>query len=109
MLLNRARDIVLQHLGEADFGVNDLADNMNMSRSTLVRKLKAITGQTPLQFVRDIKMGEAQKMLTQHTASVSDVARRLGYSDREHFARVFREVTGQLPSEVRRNTEMGNE
>lgn len=109
MLLDRARDIVLQHLGEADFGVNDLADNMNMSRSTLVRKLKAITGQTPLQFVRDIKMGEAQKMLTQHTASVSDVARRLGYSDREHFARVFREVTGQLPSEVRRNTEMGNE
>lgn len=100
MLLDRARDIVLQHLGDIDFGVNDLATGMNMSRSTLVRKLKSITGQTPLQFVRQVKMEQAQKMLGQHTATVADVARRLGYSDREHFANVFRQVTGQLPSQV---------
>ena len=105
MLLDRARTIVGQHLSETDFGVNDLADGMNMSRSTLVRKLKAITGQTPLQFIRDIKMETAREMLQQRTATVADVARRLGFSDREHFAHVFREVTGMLPSEVRRNAE----
>ncbi|MDO4993702.1 MAG: helix-turn-helix domain-containing protein [Bacteroidales bacterium] len=105
MLLDRARDIVGQHLSETDFGVNDLADSMNMSRSTLVRKLKAITGQTPLQFIRNIKMEAAREMLQQRTATVADVARRLGFSDREHFAHVFREVTGVLPSEVRRSAE----
>lgn len=72
---------------------------MNMSRSTLVRKLKSITGQTPLQFIRDVKMDEARRLLQSRSATVADIAQRLGYSDREHFSRIFREVTGQLPSE----------
>ena len=99
MLLDRARSITLQHLGDADFGVETLAQHMNMSRSTLVRKLKSITGQTPLQFIRDVKMDEARRLLQSRSATVADVAQRLGYSDREHFSRIFREVTGQLPSE----------
>ena len=102
MLLDKARQTVEQHLAEPDFSVAALAEQMNMSRSTLMRKLRAITGKTPLQFIRDVKMDIACQMLSNRTAGVADVARRLGYSDREHFANTFRDAVGMLPSEWQR-------
>jgi AraC-like DNA-binding protein len=53
MLLDKMRIIVEQNISDADFNVASLADHMNMSRSTLMRKIKIITGKTPLQFIRD--------------------------------------------------------
>ena len=102
MLMDKARKIVEEHISEVDFGVNALADQMNMSRSTLTRKIKSITRKTPLQFIRDVKMDIARQMLSNKTATVGDVALRLGYSDREYFAQTFRESFGVLPSEYLR-------
>ncbi|MCR5360484.1 MAG: helix-turn-helix domain-containing protein [Bacteroidales bacterium] len=99
MLTDKAADIIRRHLGEADFSIVALAAEMNMSRSTLVRKIKVITGKTPLQFVRDVKMQAACQMLQNHTATIADVAQKLGYTDRDHFSRIFREAIGQSPSE----------
>ncbi len=99
LLLDKMRQIIMAHLGEANFGVAVLADEMHMSRSTLVRKIKAISGLAPLQYIRNVKMEAACQMLTNRTASVADVAQKLGYSDRDHFSRLFRECMGQTPSE----------
>ena len=103
MLLDKVKQTIEQNLSEPDFSVATLASHMNMSRSTLMRKLRAITGKTPLQFIRDVKMDIACQMLSNRTAGVADVAKRLGYSDREHFANTFREAIGVLPSEWQRN------
>lgn len=59
LLLEKAVKAVEDNLTEPDFDVTALADAMNMSRSTLTRKLKAITGRTPLDFIRNIKMKHA--------------------------------------------------
>lgn len=63
LLLEKAVKAVEDNLTEPDFDVTALADAMNMSRSTLTRKLKAITGRTPLDFIRNIKMKHARHML----------------------------------------------
>ena len=102
MLLSKIKETVEQHIGEPDFNVATLADHMNMSRSTLMRKIKVITGKTPLQFIRDIKIESACQMLKNHTTSVSEVAHRLGYTDSDYFSKTFRESVGMSPSEWQR-------
>ena len=102
MLLSKIQETIEQHIGEPDFNVATLADNMNMSRSTLMRKIKVITGKTPLQFIRDIKIELACQMLKNHTTSVSEVANRLGYTDSDYFSKTFRESVGMSPSEWQR-------
>ncbi|MGG6546163.1 UNVERIFIED_CONTAM: AraC family transcriptional regulator, partial [Prevotella sp. 15_C9] len=59
LLLDRATKAVEEHLNEPEFNVVSLAEAMNMSRSTLSRKIKVITGKTPLDFIKDIKMQHA--------------------------------------------------
>ena len=102
MLLSKIQETIEQHIGEPDFNVATLADNMNMSRSTLMRKIKVITGKTPLQFIRDIKIELACQMLKNHTTSVSEVANRLGYTDSDYFSKTFRESVGMSPSDWQR-------
>ena len=102
MLLSKIQETIEQHIGEPDFNVATLADHMNMSRSTLMRKIKVITGKTPLQFIRDIKIELACQMLKNHTTSVSEVANRLGYTDSDYFSKTFRESVGMSPSEWQR-------
>ena len=102
MLLSKIKETVEQHIGEPDFNVATLADHMNMSRSTLMRKIKVITGKTPLQIIRDIKIESACQMLKNHTTSVSEVAHRLGYTDSDYFSKTFRESVGMSPSEWQR-------
>ena len=65
-----------------------------MSRSTLARKIKGITGKTPLDFIKDIKMKHACQMLKNKRMSIAEVVVALGYNDHKYFAASFREVYG---------------
>jgi AraC-like DNA-binding protein len=109
MLLDKMRIIVEQNISDADFNVASLADHMNMSRSTLMRKIKIITGKTPLQFIRDIKIESACQMLKNRTVSVAEVANRLGYTDSDYFTKTFRESVGMSPSEWQRQNQSTDE
>ena len=102
LLLNRATKAVEEHLGEAEFNVVSLAEAMNMSRSTLSRKIKVITGKTPLDFIKDIKMQHACRMLENKTATIEDVITALGYSDYKNFTQSFKEAFGMTPSEYQK-------
>jgi AraC-like DNA-binding protein len=82
---------------------------MNMSRSTLMRKIKIITGKTPLQFIRDIKIESACQMLKNRTVSVAEVANRLGYTDSDYFTKTFRDSVGMSPSEWQRQNQSTDE
>lgn len=103
MLLEKAVKAVEDNLTEPDFGVVALADAMNMSRSTLTRKLKAITGRTPLDFIRNIKMKYAKHLLEDKDRSVTEVAATLGYLNRKYFTTCFKEEFGMTPSEYQKS------
>ena len=73
-----------------------------MSRSTLTRKLKSISGDTPLDFIRHIKMKHACRMLKDKQMNVSEVAAALGYYNRKYFTNCFKEEFGMTPSEYQK-------
>lgn len=104
LLLDKAIKIVENHLAETNFDVTALAEAMNMSRSTFTRKIKSITGKTPLDFIRDIKMQYAREMLESKTASITDVIIALGYSDHKNFTNTFKKAFGMTPSEYQRKS-----
>mgnify|MGYP002855273749 FL=1 len=101
ILIEKATKSVEENLSEPDFDVAALAENMNMSRSTLTRKLKAITGKTPLEFINDIKMRHAALLLGDKDRSVSDIATALGYGNRKYFTQCFKETYNMTPTEYR--------
>ena len=98
----KATRVVEENLGSEQLDVAFLASEMAMSRSTFSRRLKAIRQQTPLEFIRSIKMAHAAAMLKQQTATVQNVMWAVGYNDHKTFAQVFRDTFGMSPSEYQK-------
>lgn len=102
-LIEKARSIVMTRMGDVDFNVAVLANEMGMSRSTLTRRFKAILGDTPLHFITQMRMDAAKSMLSGNkTVSVAEVASRVGFADAKYFAAVYKETFGVLPSEEKK-------
>lgn len=101
--LEKAIKTVENNLTEPDFDVVKLAELVHMSRSTLSRKIKTTTGLTPLEFIRNIKMKHACRMLEDKNFTVSEVAFTLGYYNRKYFASCFKEEFGMTPSEYQKS------
>lgn len=98
IFIDRARKIVELNMANPDMSVERLAQEMNMSRSTFTRKIKSITGKTPLEFIRQIKMAYAKKLLQNQDRNISEIATILGFSDRKHFTLCFKEEFGMPPT-----------
>jgi ligand-binding sensor domain-containing protein/AraC-like DNA-binding protein len=105
-LIVKALEIVEANLSNPDFDVTTLAVQLHTTRVTLYRKIKAMTGQTAIEFIRDIKMKHARRMLENPAMSVSEVIAALGYNDHRHFTATFKNMFGITPSEYqkRKNT-----
>lgn len=97
ILLEKATKVVEDNLNDSDFDVNALARGVNMSRSTFSRKIKSITGKTPLDFILEIKMQHACKLLESKNYSISQVADMVGYGDRRYFTTSFKKEIGISP------------
>lgn len=101
-LLHKAIAKTEEHLADPDYNVQRLSDDLGMSRITLYRRLQQITGVSPTDFIRDIRLKKAAQLLTQSpNATVADVARRVGFASPKHFSRCFREKFGMLPTDYR--------
>ncbi|MFB6272691.1 MAG: helix-turn-helix domain-containing protein, partial [Salinibacter sp.] len=95
-----ARTVVEAHIDESGFTVEQFAGELSMSRSTLRRRLKDVTGQTPAAFVRHLRLERAAQLLREDAdLRVYEVADAVGYESPDHFARLFREHVGVFPSE----------
>ena len=101
-LVRKAVKITESHLSDPDFDVLALASELGMSRSTLSRKMKALLGQTPLEFIKDIKMQHACNMLKNATMTIAEVVEALGYNDHKHFTSLFKDTFGMTPSEFQK-------
>ncbi len=95
---------ILQHLDESEFDLEKLASDMNISKSTLYRKIKSITGLTPLDFIRNIKMKHACMMLKSQGQTISEIAYALGFNNPKYFSKCFKEEFGISPTEYQQNS-----
>ncbi len=103
--LQRIIDTVEENIDAADFGVRELSAVVGMSRSQLHRKLKALTDQPPLEFIRSIKLKRAAALLEHHTGNISEIAYQVGFSNPSYFAECFRKLYGISPREYSRQVD----
>lgn len=97
-LLTRAFEIVENELEDVQFDVTVLAQKLGMSRMTLHRKFKAVTGESPGAFVRSLRMKKAAELLQSGTCSVTEVTYSVGFSDPSGFAASFKKHFKCSPS-----------
>ena len=98
--IDRAITIVQQNISSPQLDVEFLASQLCMSRSTLTRKLRSVTGDTPLDFIKSVKLKHAYRLLQQHRYSVIEVIEAVGYNDRHTFSQSFKDMFGVTPSKV---------
>lgn len=98
ILLKKATEVVENNISVSEFSVADLASGVNMSKSTLARKLKAISGKTPSDFIKDIRIKYACHLLESQNHSVGEVADMVGFDERRYFTSIFKKEVGVTPS-----------
>jgi len=96
--LERAVGIISDHLDDTDFKVDNLAQNIFMSRQQLNRKLRALTGRTAVEFIRLIRLKRAAMLLGNNHATITEIAYKVGFSNPSHFSRSFHQEYGKTPS-----------
>lgn len=103
--LQDLRKIVEDNIGDQDFGVDQLAFRAGLSVSALYRKLRALTGITVNDYIKNVRMKKALEYLESGRYQVNEVATLVGFDDPKYFSREFRRINGKLPSDVLKKSE----
>ncbi|MDE6379206.1 MAG: response regulator [Muribaculaceae bacterium] len=97
-LIEKAVKYVSQNLSRPELSVEELSDHLGMSRVSLYKKIKQITGKSPLEFIRIIRLKRAAQLLRESQLNVSEIAYKTGFNNPKMFSRYFKEEFGILPS-----------
>ncbi|MCB0641499.1 MAG: DNA-binding response regulator, partial [Phaeodactylibacter sp.] len=97
-ILDRLRKTLEANLDNSDFSVDLLSTGLNMSRMQLYRKLKALTGKSPIQVIRSFRLQRAAQLLETGNYNVSDVTYIFGYVDLRSFRQQFKKEFKMSPS-----------
>ncbi len=98
-LIQKAVSLVEQHIEDTQLSVEFLSRELAMSRVHLYKKLFSLTGKSPIEFIRLIRMQRAAQLLLKSRLNVAEVAYRVGYNNAKYFAKHFKAEFGILPSE----------
>ncbi len=88
-----------RHLGDSTFSMDRLADEVNLSRRQVERRVKTLTRQTPAELMRQMRLERAALILEARPGSIAEVAYAVGFKSPSHFSVAFRKAYGQTPSE----------
>lgn len=97
-LIAKAVEYVSANLDSSELSVEELSNYLGMSRVRLYKKLKQITGKTPIEFIRVIRLKRAAQMLRESQLNVSEIAYQTGFNSPKVFSKYFKEEFGVLPS-----------
>lgn len=100
--LQKLRRSVLEQMDKPDFGVPQLAQSALMSHTQVYRKLKALTNQTPSQFIRSIRLQKGKELLLTTDMTISEIAYEVGFSDPNYFSRTFNKEFNVPPRDFRK-------
>lgn len=97
-LIEKAIKYVEDNISRSELSVEELSSELGMSRVHLYKKLLQITGKTPIEFIRVIRLKRAAQLLRESQLHVSEVAFEVGFNNPKYFSRYFKEEFGVLPS-----------
>lgn len=98
-LIKKAIQYVEENISRSELSVEELSGELNMSRVHLYKKILSITGKTPIEFIRIIRLKRAAQYLRESQQTVSEIAFQTGFSNPKFFRKYFKEEFGVLPSE----------
>ncbi|WP_278906525.1 substrate-binding domain-containing protein [Leyella stercorea] len=99
--VGRLRTAIQENLGDSDFSVERLGEEIGLSRVQLYRKVKALTGQTPVELLRKARLTKARQLLEKTEKSVSEIAYEVGFTSPSYFNKCFKDEFDINPSSLR--------
>jgi DNA-binding response OmpR family regulator len=101
--LKDLKAVIEEHLDNPDFSVEELSNKLYMGRTSLYRKIQALSGETPTDFIRTYRLKRAAELLRSSNKSVIDIAFDVGFSSATYFTKCFKKQFHQLPKEYQKN------
>ena len=99
--IRRFQAVVDERLTDSDLSVEDIASELALSRVQLYRKVKAVTGCTPVDLLRKSRLTKARQLLVESDLTVSEIAYRVGFTSPSYFTKCFKDEYGTVPGEAR--------
>lgn len=100
-LLDRALKYVAKNIANPDYSVEKFSADMGMDRTGLYRKLLALTGYSPINFIRTIRLKKAAELLTAGRMPIAEIAEAAGFNSLSYFSKCFHESFAKTPSQYR--------
>jgi len=96
--IRKALDLIEKNISKTDYTVEELSRDLGMSRTLLYKKILALTGKPPLEFIRKLRLQRAAQLLQKSQMNVSEITYQVGFNDPKYFRKHFKNEFGVLPS-----------
>ena len=97
--IHKVREVTESNMSDFNFTVEQLAEEVNLSRTQLLRKLKALTGLSPNEFIKDMRLKRAADMIRQRVDTITQIGYAVGFNDQSYFTKCFKKQFNVTPSE----------
>ena len=94
--------VVDNHLSDSDLSVEDIGEEMCLSRVQLYRKVKALTGKSPVEIIREERLKRGHQLLADSSLNISEIAYRVGFSSPSYFTKCYKDLFGKSPTDVQK-------
>ena len=102
--LAKLLDVMDKQMDNNTLTVDELVDEMGMGRTVFFNKLKSMTGLSPVEFIREMRIKRAAQLLEEHKYNITEVTYMVGMNDSRYFAKCFKNTYGVTPTEYRRTS-----
>lgn len=106
--VGKLRDVIRRNLSDSDFSVERIGEEIGLSRVQLYRKVKALTGQTPVELLRKARLEKARQMIMRTDRSVAEIAYEVGFTSPSYFNKCFKDEFGTSPGGLREGSQEGS-
>ena len=103
--VTKLREVIRDNMGDSDFSVERIGEEIGLSRVQLYRKVKALTGQTPVELLRKARLERGRRMIEKTEKSVSEIAYEVGFTSPSYFNKCFKDEFGISPGVMREKTQ----
>ena len=103
LFIARFKEVVEKRLDDSNLSVEDLAAEMNLSRVQLYRKVKAVTGSSPVELLRSARLNRGYQLLLTSDKTISEVAYAVGFTSPSYFTKCFKDEFGHSPTDMKGN------
>ena len=99
--LDDLHKLIGENLSNPDFNVEELSRQLYLNRATVYRKIHALTGETPTEFIRSYRLNKGAELLKHNAGTILDVALEVGFSSANYFTKCFKQKFNRLPSDIK--------